>query len=57
VVAMAEPQAARLLGKQVQPGAHGVTCVYFAAERSPLGAYPGVKWRATRAGEQSGGDE
>jgi phytoene dehydrogenase-like protein len=36
VVATAGPEAARLLGDTVQPGSRSVTCLYFAATRSPL---------------------
>jgi phytoene dehydrogenase-like protein len=38
VVAVEGPTAGRLLGTRIKPpGSRGVTCLYFAAEKSPLG--------------------
>lgn len=36
VVAVAGPEAARLLGEPPPPPGRGVTCLYFAADRAPL---------------------
>lgn len=37
IVAADGPAAARLLGHEAAPASHGVTCLYFAAEKDPVG--------------------